>query len=285
MRRKPHLIMGALVLFSVMFTTNAQAETLPPTNDNNYGYNDVDIDIPSVEEDINYPRIREGDVPETYNSVDLNYVSKVKDQGSYGTCWAFGAINTAESSMIKKYGFPIATDYSELHLAYNFYHTQVDPLGNTAGDSTVAKGATYLDLGGNSIFTVKNFANWVGAADESIADYSGASKYEAEMAKKTAEERTAISFNDLAHMQNAYILNYDDKSIIKQLIMDNGAGTISYYASDNSGYNSKTGAYYQNSTTSQNHCVSVVGWDDNYAVSNFNSSKCPPGPGAWLIKN
>ncbi|WP_455717721.1 C1 family peptidase, partial [Anaerosporobacter sp.] len=285
MRRKQNLLMCVLVLFLVMFTTNAHAETLPTTNENNYGYNDVDVNIPSVEEDSDYPATREEDVPESYSAVDLNYVSNVKNQGGYGTCWAFGAINTAESSMIKKYGFPVATDYSELHLAYNFYHTQVDPLGNTAGDSTTATGSTYLDRGGNSIFTVKNFANWVGAADESVANYSSASSYETDMAKKTAEEKTALSFNDLAHMQNAYIIKDTDESTIKQLIMDNGAGTISYYASDSSGYNSTTGAYYQNGTTSQNHCVSVVGWDDNYAVSNFNSSKCPPGPGAWLIKN
>ncbi|WP_455717545.1 lectin like domain-containing protein [Anaerosporobacter sp.] len=284
MRKKTNLLMCVLVLFSVMFTTNAQAKTLPTTNDNNYGYNDVEVNIPSVEESTN-PNVRGAYVPESYNSVNLNYVSKVKNQGGYGTCWAFGAINTAESSMIKKYGLQVATDYSELHLAYNFYHTQVDPLGNTAGDSTTAIRSTYLDLGGNSVFTVKNFANWVGAADESLAAYSNASSYETDMAKKTAEERTAISFNDLAHMQNAYIINYNDKSTIKQLIMENGAGTISYYASDNSGYNSKTGAYYQNSTYSTNHCVSVVGWDDNYAVSNFNSSKTPNGPGAWLIKN
>lgn len=282
MKKKTNLLMYVLVLLSVVFTTTAKAETTLPTNDN-YGYIDVDVDIPSIEEDRNC--LRKSYVPEYYSSVDLNYISKIKDQGGYGTCWAFGAINTAETSMIKKYGYSVDTDFSELHLAYNFYHTQVDPLGNTAGDSTTVLGSTYLDRGGNSIFTYKNFANWVGAANESVANYSGASNYETEMAKKSANERTDLSFNDIAHMQNAYIINYNDASTIKQLIMENGAGTISYYASDSSGYNGSTGAYYQNSNYSTNHCVSIVGWDDNYAVSNFNSSKCPPGPGAWLIKN
>jgi uncharacterized repeat protein (TIGR02543 family) len=284
MKKKPQLLMYVLVLLSVMFTTTSRAETIPPTNDN-YGYNDVEINIPSVEKDSDYPSSREGNIPEAYSSVDMNYVSKIKNQGGYGTCWAFGAINTAESSMIKKYGLSIDTDFSELHLAYNFYHTQTDPLGNTVGDSTTPIGDTYLNRGGNNVFTVKDFANWVGAADESVADYYSAYNYETDMSTKSAQERTDLSFNDVAHMQNAYIINYYDKSIIKKLIMENGAGAISYYASEIGAYNYDTGAYYQNKKTTTNHCVSVVGWDDNYAVSNFNSSMCPSGPGAWLIKN
>lgn len=33
------------------------------------------------------------------------------------------------------------------------------------------------------------------------------------------------------------------------------------------------------------HAVSVIGWDDNYAVSNFKSNCQPSKPGAWLIQN
>ena len=43
--------------------------------------------------------------------------------------------------------------------------------------------------------------------------------------------------------------------------------------------------YYQNKYTGTNHEVTVVGWDDNFPVENFNASCRPTNPGAWLIKN
>lgn len=34
-----------------------------------------------------------------------------------------------------------------------------------------------------------------------------------------------------------------------------------------------------------NHGVTIIGWDDNYAVSNFRSDHQPPAPGAWICRN
>jgi len=56
--------------------------------------------------------------------------------------------------------------------------------------------------------------------------------------------------------------------------------------------NENTWASYVYDGSSSNHSVAIVGWDDNYATSNFNQgedtlgrSKTPPAAGAWIAKN
>ena len=41
--------------------------------------------------------------------------------------------------------------------------------------------------------------------------------------------------------------------------------------------------FYCNEEKGTNHAVTVVGWDDDYAASNF--SVTPEGNGAWLVRN
>ncbi|MBR2716573.1 MAG: hypothetical protein IKD79_02400, partial [Oscillospiraceae bacterium] len=53
-------------------------------------------------------------------------------------------------------------------------------------------------------------------------------------------------------------------------------------------YSGFTACYYQNATTSTNHEVLIVGWDDNYPAENFANSPAgltPSGNGAWLCRN
>jgi hypothetical protein len=74
-----------------------------------------------------------------------------------------------------------------------------------------------------------------------------------------------------------------DNNTLKNALMTDGALDTSMAWNDNA-YNSTNAAYYYNGTAEANHAVTLVGWDDNYAASNFNSPN-PPGNGAFLIKN
>ena len=82
---------------------------------------------------------------------------------------------------------------------------------------------------------------------------------------------------------------------VKNLIKHKGAIAISYnHADDKQFFNSETAAYYYpvdaKSTDSRdtpadqtNHVIALIGWDDDYAVSNFNVK--PSKRGAWLARN
>ena len=49
--------------------------------------------------------------------------------------------------------------------------------------------------------------------------------------------------------------------------------------------NEETWAHYSFEDLKTNHEVCIVGWDDDYSVSNFLQGHQPPANGAWLVKN
>ncbi|MCD8078067.1 MAG: lectin like domain-containing protein [Lachnospiraceae bacterium] len=221
-------------------------------------------------------------LPSSYDARTDSLMTSVKNQLPYGTCWAFSAISSAETSLINN-GVSVngttATasnlDLSELQLLYFFYHSVTDCLGGTAGDSTTALTSDYLNQGGNGIFTTFALASWVGVTTESKADYDDAS---VSLALSDSLARDA----DVAHMQDAYWFSLTDVGTVKQMVADYGNVSIAFYWSD-SNYNYSTGGYYQSTYSSTNHAVNIVGWDDDYSKENFNTS--PSSDGAWLVKN
>ena len=75
--------------------------------------------------------------------------------------------------------------------------------------------------------------------------------------------------------------------IKSELLLGHGL-SITYDAKDG-GYNDEFGTYYQTST-SVNHCVQIIGWDDTISKDNFtyvvsDLTFKPEGDGAWLCKN
>ena len=60
-----------------------------------------------------------------------------------------------------------------------------------------------------------------------------------------------------------------------------GSGYSKYY-----NYNLEYPAYYcDDASLEPNHQVTIIGWDDNYPVSNFNAEHRPSEPGAYLVLN
>ncbi len=50
--------------------------------------------------------------------------------------------------------------------------------------------------------------------------------------------------------------------------------------------NTRTYAQYTDTIDAPvNHAVTIIGWDDSYAVENFPKSHQPPAPGAWIVRN
>ena len=50
--------------------------------------------------------------------------------------------------------------------------------------------------------------------------------------------------------------------------------------------NPDTAAHYTDTVYAfPDHAVTIVGWDDDYAVENFLEGQQPPAPGAWIVRN
>jgi uncharacterized protein YjdB/C1A family cysteine protease len=212
------------------------------------------------------------------------YVTSVKNQNPYGTCWAHAAVASAESSLIRKDLANTDIDLSEFQLAYFMSHAVTDPLGGTAGDSFTTVN-NYLDAGGNQSLATLHLATWQGLVNESDAMYSDAE------AESTLLDSYAYT-KDVAHLENAYWISMKDQNLVKAAIMEYGSAAASYYSA--SAYYSTTN-YWNTSepvaeycpssqTTSTNHAITIVGWDDTYSKDNFGTYK-PTSDGAWYCRN
>jgi uncharacterized protein YjdB/C1A family cysteine protease len=223
------------------------------------------------------------DIPESYNASkdSLSYITSVKNQGDYGTCWAFATCAAAEADIYKKYNTEV--DLSEWQLAYFTVNEAAfgitDTLGGTAGDGFYTTGlGNYLTIGGNQLLSIKSLASWKGLTLEENASYDTV------LADSTAELASELAYgSDAYHLKNAYIINMKSLSTIKKMIMEYGACGTAYYQSS-ANYNSATNAEYcATKMTATNHAITIVGWDDNFSKENFNTE--PENDGAWYVKN
>ena len=247
----------------------------------------------------------ENDLPSSYTV----YLSPIRNQQVFGTCWAFASIASAESTYYKKTGNDI--DLSELHLAFFGYHNEgvEDKLGLVTNDGfaflTEDKDKNLLQTGGNFFTTINLLADGIGFVSEKNMPYTLLNK----------EEQSIGSFTEI--LKNEYGSNYKDKCYkeaeyyvvdsnmilgsdvqsIKEAIYNNGAVATCYHAigttESNIYYNSKDYAYYcYDENKIANHAVTIVGWDDEFDKDLFIGDKeeadenlLPKNNGAWLIRN
>lgn len=244
------------------------------------------ISLPE-EKEVDIVESVEGDGLEIYKTTPLpaeyktSKLTIIKDQNPYGTCWAFGSTVLAETSILKKDTTldPAEIDFSELQIAYFTNYSITDPLGGTAGDSNTLSDSSigFLDVGGNYMFSMQAYANWMGAVNEEKAPYENA-----EAALSNGLEHS-LAYDDNGHMTDAYIVNInEDRENAKRLIMEYGALGISFGV-DYSYYDEEYNSYYNPEFGEVNHSVTVVGWNDNFPKENFGTEA--PENGAWLVRN
>ncbi len=208
---------------------------------------------------------------------DEGIVTSVKNQVVDGPCWAFSAIASAESSMMKQ-SSKGELDYSEEHLAYFFYNRQNDPLGNTLGDRNIAayEWENYKSIGGNMQLASKFLSTWSGAAGEAAFPYS----------TDTAGLDNARAYESEAHLQNARFISEASVDDLKEALYRYRQPVGINYYHDNTYWNKETGAYCcPVSKGAINHAVTIVGWDDSYSRNNFSGVSQVSGDGAWIVKN
>lgn len=200
----------------------------------------------------------DGVIPSKYSALDYGYVTSVKDQQSGGNCWAFAGLAVLESCILKASGDNI--DLSEENMknimsSYSDYGWKMD-----------------TNQGGYPSMIMSYLTSWIGPVleeDDLYDDYSTLSPI----------------LNSVVHVQNIKYIkrtSYTDNDAIKEAILRYGAVGCGIYF-DSTCYNMETSSYYGAFTTSSNHAVAIVGWDDNYSKNNFKSP--PRGDGAFLVKN
>ena len=189
------------------------------------------------------------DVPPSYDLRTRLRVSEVRNQGTYGTCWAFAAISALESSLMPEENLLFSVDHMSMSNSFNV--NQYD-----GGEYTM--GMAYL-----AAWQEKDDPYGDGATDESLSP--------------------------VKHVQEIRIIDGKDYQGIKEAVFKYGGVQTSLYSNISSSkgnskyFNKDTNAYCYMGSEKPNHDVVIIGWDDNYPKENFNVDL--EGDGAFICQN
>ena len=210
--------------------------------------------------------LSKGSLPSRYSLFDEGLTTPIKKQ-LYSDCWAYAACSALECSAARQGAE--SPDFSESHLCYFTMNPK------TEGFKTVSA----FNTGGNQYYTIYSLASLQGPANESdfpmqssISDmvYDESDRY---------NSGSGYTVSDCVELSSA-----DD---IKNWILEKGEVFVNIYLTNSSlGASTKYNTYtLYNTYKSSNHAVTIIGWDDDFDVSEFTGSYKPTQNGAWIIKN
>ncbi|MCF8335010.1 MAG: T9SS type A sorting domain-containing protein [Bacteroidales bacterium] len=192
-------------------------------------------------------------LPASYDLRDEGYVTSVKNQEEFGTCWAFSSLGAIESRWKMLEG--TAYDLSEKNM--------VTCSGYEWGPSD----------GGNLYMATAYLNRFDGPIDETLDPYD-----------ELTENSECTDYEPPVNLvpEARYLPNDIDE--VKRIIRKYGAVATSMYAGDQlEYYNFNDDTWYYDGDAATNHGILIVGWDDNKVVENIEGA--PDTQGAWIIKN
>lgn len=192
-------------------------------------------------------------LPPQYDLRDRQRAPKVKNQGPYGTCWAFAALAAMESSMLPEEVREFSPDHMSIQNSFVLEQA-------AGGEYTM--GIAYL-------------TSWQGPVYEKDDPYGDG---------KSREDLEAVK-----HVQEVQLIEGKDFEKIKEFVFKHGGVQTAIYSaltntqSYSPYYNQEKSAYCYIGAEKPNHEIMIMGWDDNYPKENFNIEV--EGDGAFLCQN
>lgn len=192
-------------------------------------------------------------LPPQYDLRNRQRAPRVKNQGPYGTCWAFAALSAMESSLLPEETCEFSPDH--MSIQNSFVLEQAD-----GGEYTM--GMAYLTA-------------WQGPVYEKDDPYGDG---------VSAENLEAVK-----HVQEVQLIEGKDFEKIKESVFKYGGVQTAIYSALRSSqiyspyYNSEKHAYCYMGAEKPNHEIMIIGWDDSYPKENFNLEV--EGDGAFLCQN
>ena len=191
----------------------------------------------------------------SYDGRVYNLNTSVKNQENGGNCWAFAALATLESCILKTNNQSIfnLSEENMKNVMARFSDYGLNKNTNGGGDHSLAMG--YL-------------SSWFGPVLESEDIYCPTNSL-------------SPILDNCMRIQNMYIIPSDSKYSIKEAVYK--YGSVYYEFLWNDSYLNLTNYNYNGTIGINGHAVSIIGWDDNFSRYNF---KCiPENDGAWIAKN
>lgn len=225
----------------------------------------------------------------------------VKNQMGTEECWAFTANTLLETNL--KLRNNETMDFSERYLDYATSRTF---LGNEINESGFGR---EVGEGGNVSIALPFYVSGKGPILEEEMPFEN---NENKIALSEIEGKEPVKkINSYKMFPTLYKTRNGDQTIytnggdityttsevneirneIKEHIVKYGAVSAVTFgdASNTYGFSQTNGnrvSYYcDDDSKIINHQVTIVGWDDNYAISNFNSNHRPTKPGAYIVLN
>lgn len=199
------------------------------------------------------PVLEEAELPERYDYREEGRAVPVRDQGRYGTCWAFASLTALETALMPEE----LLDFSRDHLNFqNHYQYSTEE-------------------GGSYIMSVAYLTAWQGPVLEKDDRYG--------------DNRSPEGLEPVKHVQGVRVPDAKDYLAIKQTVYLYGGVESSLYMDfnnpkeDSDYYSKEFASYCYGGDEEPNHDVVIIGWDDTYPAENFKTAVL--GDGAFICQN
>ncbi len=244
-------------------------------------------------------------------------VSSVKNQDQTGTCWAFGTLASAETSIANASSLapPSLSAYQLAYFAFEPLSKDKSQLIGTevsqSGEGLHMKAGLENERllhGSQEITAASLLMQGCGIASDSSIPFPASALSSGLLTDSdnldVAQRRESVArlskFSYLGCVANTKqgesgnrIYSSTNETVltrIKEQLASGNAATISYFGDDVTDYYMRyvapvTFAQYTYEYQRANHVVCVVGYDDSYSKDNFIEGHQPPADGAFIVKN